>query len=83
MSACVSCAIRLDPVFPGAEEYGQYDNALQIELLGGYGMFFDNIEDGNHRVFLCHDCAHQACEALPWLGELIQPEKSHVHREDM
>jgi len=36
-------------------------------------MFFDNI-DGDHHVFLCHDCAHNLCDATPWLARLIQPE---------
>lgn len=59
----------------------QYDNALDVTLSGGYGMFFDNI-DGNHKVFLCHDCAHRACLVLPWLNKLLQPESSHSHRAE-
>ena len=67
----------------------QFHNALEIRLSGGYGMFFDNIDmalglgvDGDHHVFLCHECAHKACIRLPWLNRLIDPMGSHSHRQD-
>lgn len=77
---CISCQKELTRVF---EEHAnrQYDNALEITLSGGYGMFFDNI-DGDHHAFLCHDCAHTACNTLPWLRVLIRPERSHSHRAE-
>lgn len=28
---------------------------------------------------ICHECAHAACEALPWLARLISPATSHAH----
>lgn len=74
---CADCGTELGRVFADLGNR-QYDNALELAVGGGYGMFFDNI-DGDHNVFLCHDCAHKACGALPWLGRLIQPEKSHAH----
>jgi hypothetical protein len=74
---CVNCGGALKPVF---DDYPneQYDNALEVTISGGYRMFFDNI-DGERRVLLCHDCAHEACEALPWPAQLIQPHDSHAH----
>jgi hypothetical protein len=56
----------------------RYHNALEVIISGGYGMFFDNI-DGDPHVFLCHDCAHESCCALPWLAQLIHPQNSHGH----
>ena len=80
--SCINCDVELELVFPEFAKEGsrQYDNALEICLGGGYSMFFDNI-DGDYRVFLCHDCAHQACEALPWLDRLIRPLNSHAHTQ--
>jgi hypothetical protein len=40
---CVSCGGELVRVFPDSGG-SQYDNALEIELSGGYGMFFDSID---------------------------------------
>lgn len=75
---CVSCGYELRRVFESDFTSKQYDNALEVTLAGGYGMFFDSIDSG-HRVFLCHDCAHGLCDALPWLANLIRPEHSHAH----
>ena len=70
LHSCASCTAALKPVFQDAP--GQYEDALEVILTGGYGMFFDNI-DGDKRVFLCHSCAHVACEALPWLKQVVGP----------
>lgn len=79
---CVACGVQ--PTYTNlvaqAGPYTEYDNVLILDLAGGYGMFFDNIE-GNYTVVLCHDCAHEACEALPWLAALIEPARSHSHTE--
>lgn len=76
---CADCDTPLERIFDDTGT--QYSNALEIELHGGYGMFFDNI-DGDRLAFLCHDCAHEACERNPWLGALINPARSHSHREE-
>lgn len=34
----------------------------------------------DHEAVICHDCAHVACDALPWLKRLIDPWASHSHR---
>lgn len=36
----------------------------------------------NHpfKAMLCHECAHAACEALPWMKKLLNPHGSHSHR---
>lgn len=33
----------------------------------------------DHECVLCHDCAHEACDALPWMKRLIDPWSSHAH----
>ena len=76
---CANCDVQLNPVFPDdKDQFKQYDNALEIHLHGGYGMFFDDFVDRTV-VFLCHDCGHEACSLLPWLDQLIQPSVSHAH----
>jgi len=32
------------------------------------------------KVVICHDCAHEMCEKLPWMKRLINPHKSHSHK---
>lgn len=72
-----------------ALEDEQWDNALVISLEGGYSMFIDPINPdrpdptvgllSNYRAVICHDCAHQLCAQVPWLGRLIDPHYSHAH----
>ena len=88
MTDCIDCGVELVEVTPDYATGYQYENALAITLGGGYAMFFDDIEPffsnmtAATTVFLCHDCAHKACEALPWLDKLLEPLKSHSHRQD-
>lgn len=72
---CVSCGIELPLNTVGTRNY---DNALIIGFYGGYGMFIDP-PLGEIEVYLCHDCAHQACEALPWMHKVLDPKSSHAH----
>ena len=34
---------------------------------------------GALKVVICHDCAHDLCERVPWLERLIEPQRSHAH----
>lgn len=64
------------------DETEQYDNALVIQFGGGYGMFNDDYKHAPHygaKVIICHDCAHDLCNKIPWLGELLDPYSSHAH----
>jgi len=36
----------------------------------------------DHECVICHDCAHEACEKLPWLKRLIDPWASHAHTSE-
>lgn len=84
---CDACGKTLDKVFDGTPpEVLQYDNALHIRLDGGYGEFIDNIEplnSGGDRYYsiICHECAHDLCERVPWIATMIDPARSHTHRE--
>ena len=98
---CYSCGADLEAAIHDTEqealECEQWDNALVVEVHGGFGMFFDSLgqedvqnkaeigllqNDGKKRVVLCHDCGHKACDVLPWLSHLIDPERAHSHRVD-
>jgi hypothetical protein len=59
-----------------------HENALEIEFSGGYGMFIDPFPSGGYKVWLCHECAHASCEALPWLNKLIDPPHAHSHTQE-
>ena len=75
---CISCDDELRPEM-GPTQY-QYDNALAMKFSGGYGMFIDDYDSRDPWHFLCHDCAHDACDKLPWLSKLLDPLRSHSHR---
>jgi len=68
----------------GFDDHYGFDNALWIKLGGGYGMFVES--DGfvgapnTNKAVICHDCAHEACEKLPWLRRMIDPWASHSHK---
>jgi hypothetical protein len=51
-------------------------NTLEVELHGGYGMFFDNIH-GDYKLTLCHDCAHKLVGSSPFLTRLLKG--GHFH----
>jgi len=78
---CTACGKELEPEFPGINpESEQYDNALEVKFDGGYGMFIDPI-DKEYRAIICHECAHELCERVPWIGMLIDPYCSHSHKQ--
>lgn len=82
---CISCGTL--PVthtrgrFQNNQHYAEWDNALLIDLRGGYGMFFDDHDQGPKSAALCHDCAHSLCDTVPWLAALLNPAKSHAHTQ--
>lgn len=34
----------------------------------------------DYECVICHECAHAACRALPWLDRLLEPHRSHAHK---
>lgn len=79
---CTACGSRLVAVGRMDSEH-QFDNALWLEFSGGYGMFIDPCGEEPPRAVLCHDCAHQLCDLLPWMAGLLQPSRSHSHRSEV
>lgn len=92
MTKCRNCSVELknEPINP--ESKYQFENALWVGFFGGYGMFVDDIDvswSGAPRTLpgaaeeavICHDCAHELCETIPWIKELLRPDFSHSHRE--
>lgn len=35
----------------------------------------------DHEAVICHECAHDLCDLVPWIYTLIQPVRSHAHRQ--
>lgn len=78
---CTACGKKLEPEFSGPDfdpASEQWDNALEIQFNGGYGMFIDPF-DRQYRAIICHECAHDLCDKVPWIGRLLDPSNSHSH----
>jgi hypothetical protein len=80
---CTNCKTELKPVFDRpqrrADDWStQYENALAIEISGGYGMFFDQIHARGRDLtaILCHDCAHAFVKSNLFIRELLAKEMS-------
>lgn len=83
---CDACGKTLAKVFEDTPpEVLQYDNALHVRFDGGYGEFVDNYgteaERDRYYSIICHECAHDLCEKVPWIKKMIDPVHSHTHRE--
>lgn len=91
MTTCYSCGKKLKKEFEDMDTNYRFDNALWIGLHGGYGMFIESKDYNQYRdtehvlknadmeAVICHDCAHDACEKIPWLERLIDTHNSHSH----
>jgi len=96
MANCAACGLELkavEPTTPDSESTYQFDNALWIGFFGGYSMFVDDIdrsfghsapmlEGAAEEAVICHDCAHELCERMPWIGNLLKPWLSHAHSKE-
>lgn len=63
---CTACGAALKPVFGSAVQH----EGLRVIFVGGYGMFFDNI-DGDPKIEICEGCCWEMCEKLPWVGRVL------------
>ncbi len=36
-----------------------------------------------YEAVICHDCAHDLCEKVPWIKQLINPHDSHSHSHQL
>ncbi len=34
----------------------------------------------DYEVIICHECAHDLCDKVPWINKLLEPKSSHAHR---
>ena len=87
---CINCKNDLKPISGNEDTKYQYDNALWIGFFGGYSMFVDDIDTefginkptiagAAQEAVLCHECAHELCETVPWINALLNPLESHAH----
>jgi len=83
MRNCDSCNIELTPVFSDRlrriHDYPQYENALVIELSGGYGMLIDPIGGEIPKFVICKDCG---IKFIKQNELLITPETEFLVREE-
>ncbi len=73
---CDGCNVELRPVTPTNEDGSwsslQPDDALEIKLIGGYGMAIDPCRtfEGETQVF-CKDCVRKLCEQWPSIAKVV------------
>lgn len=79
--SCDCCGNELKPVFtheqaPDAKVTLQYEDALQINLVGGYGMYYDDLQIpiDNQRFIFCKDCADWLMEDFPAFKKVYEKE---------
>lgn len=78
VTLCYACGCILRP--DSTTSSYQFDNALWVKFSGGYGMFVESKEFGGpDDVVICHGCAHDLCDRVPWVHRLIDPYNSHSH----
>lgn len=59
---CTKCNIPLKPVH---DYIDQVDDGFKLVFGGGFGMFRDNLSDGDNWAILCHDCVVLLLEWFP------------------
>ena len=88
-ASCTACGAALERVFEGGAPYEQYDNALHVRFSGGYGEFVDAPFHHNEQgegpdslgAMICHDCAHALADRVEWISKILNPQRSHTHRQ--
>lgn len=83
---CVSCGAKIyqrnerwNPHTQDVMVDVEADNALFIDITGGYAQFIDGVA---YTVLLCHECSHDLCDQIPWLNKLLNPALSHSHKTE-
>lgn len=67
---CSRCDVELKELFPGCGS--QRDGVLIVKLIGGYGMYFDDMDEGPIVSALCKDCAAKLHSEWPILFQTHQ-----------
>ena len=73
-ATCDNCDTPLIHDAVASKTSMQFQDALVIDLNGGYGMFFDCITSGDPRLVLCEKCANKLIEQFPCFREAIDGE---------
>ena len=77
---CDSCGAALKQVFvhddavPGDWDYLQADDALHLQLSGGYGEFIDLMDPSDYedcKLIICGTCAKALVDAFPYLKAVV------------
>lgn len=73
---CAHCSVVLVPVF-GDTEY-QFEDAVWVEVQGGYSMLIDPSDQPPPKAVLCGDCGRELANMYPWMAQLLKlnPEPS-------
>lgn len=61
---CDSCGIRMTPVCDNNHDGRQYEDALRVQLVGGYGLYFDSLHSQVDYV-VCSQCAAHIASMFP------------------
>ena len=76
---CTKC--KAPQVFKENMKDSEIPVALEVNLNGGYGMFYDNWNDKDFlKLMLCHKCAH---ELMDWLDTKHIGHMGHPKTEDI
>lgn len=67
---CDICNRELREVFPNSSQYEQYEDALTIRFMGGYGEYIDPI-DGYPTVMMCKHCADVFVASTTWAKKAL------------
>ncbi len=67
---CDSCNKKLKSVFNvnDVDDF-QFEDAIEISLVGGYGMYFDS---SNYRFFFCKTCSDRLLELFPCFKTILK-----------
>ena len=86
MRNCDSCNTELKPVFENtlrrADDYPQYEDALVVELGGGYGMLIDTGTEIGVEIPLFVLCRNCGVNLIAQNEFMVTPETEFLIRED-
>jgi len=72
---CDNCGIQLEKVFEDNKvDYWknlQPKNALELRLIGGYGMYFDQLNGPTPPVIFCKECTDKLIKLFPCLKQAM------------
>lgn len=88
VGSCLACDRPLDLIISEIAATGarlfSADNTLHLDRRLGRLGADDHIEVSPTRseATICHDCGHELCEQVPAIGVVLDPARSHAHRDE-